>query len=145
MLMSWLQLPQCLTHVIGRILDSIVCLTDRSQPDCRCQREPGPRGSQDDGHLRLRSPRELPQHGHRGQNVKHVKHLVTTSLYFIQEQAWPSTVYLLAVIAHCLPSYHPIQAELTFSAGDIINVFGDMDDDGFFYVSSSKIMPEHPM
>uniref|UniRef100_A0A667ZRM7 RIMS binding protein 2 n=1 Tax=Myripristis murdjan TaxID=586833 RepID=A0A667ZRM7_9TELE len=38
-----------------------------------------------------------------------------------------------------------IEAELTFSAGDIINVFGDMDDDGFFYVSSSKIMPEHPM
>ncbi|KAM3868936.1 peripheral-type benzodiazepine receptor-associated protein 1 [Diretmus argenteus] len=26
-----------------------------------------------------------------------------------------------------------IEAELTFSAGDIINVFGDMDDDGFFY------------
>uniref|UniRef100_A0A667ZKL3 RIMS-binding protein 2 n=1 Tax=Myripristis murdjan TaxID=586833 RepID=A0A667ZKL3_9TELE len=33
-----------------------------------------------------------------------------------------------------------IEAELTFSAGDIINVFGDMDDDGFFYVSSSKII-----
>ncbi|XP_043094892.1 RIMS-binding protein 2-like [Puntigrus tetrazona] len=28
-----------------------------------------------------------------------------------------------------------IEAELTFSAGDIIYVFGDMDDDGFFYVS----------
>jgi len=28
-----------------------------------------------------------------------------------------------------------IQAELTFSAGDIIHVFGDMDEDGFFYVS----------
>lgn len=27
------------------------------------------------------------------------------------------------------------QAELTFSAGDIIHVFGDMDEDGFFYVS----------
>ncbi|KAL0994784.1 hypothetical protein UPYG_G00127120 [Umbra pygmaea] len=26
-----------------------------------------------------------------------------------------------------------IEAELTFSAGDIIYVFGDMDDDGFFY------------
>ncbi|XP_063751497.1 RIMS-binding protein 2-like isoform X3 [Eleginops maclovinus] len=26
-----------------------------------------------------------------------------------------------------------IEAELTFSAGDIINVFGDMDEDGFFY------------
>lgn len=31
--------------------------------------------------------------------------------------------------------YHPLQAELTFSAGDVIYVFGDMDDDGFFYVS----------
>uniref|UniRef100_A0A3Q3VVX1 RIMS-binding protein 2 n=1 Tax=Mola mola TaxID=94237 RepID=A0A3Q3VVX1_MOLML len=28
-----------------------------------------------------------------------------------------------------------IEAELTFSAGDIIHVFGDMDEDGFFYVS----------
>lgn len=28
-----------------------------------------------------------------------------------------------------------VQAELTFSAGDIIHVFGDMDEDGFFYVS----------
>lgn len=28
-----------------------------------------------------------------------------------------------------------LQAELTFSAGDIIHVFGDMDEDGFFYVS----------
>lgn len=27
------------------------------------------------------------------------------------------------------------QAELTFSAGDVIHVFGDMDEDGFFYVS----------
>ncbi|XP_056140316.1 peripheral-type benzodiazepine receptor-associated protein 1-like [Lampris incognitus] len=26
-----------------------------------------------------------------------------------------------------------IEAELTFSAGDVIKVFGDMDDDGFFY------------
>ncbi|GLD73622.1 peripheral-type benzodiazepine receptor-associated protein 1 isoform X4, partial [Lates japonicus] len=26
-----------------------------------------------------------------------------------------------------------IEAELTFSAGDIIHVFGDMDEDGFFY------------
>ncbi|CDQ79328.1 unnamed protein product [Oncorhynchus mykiss] len=26
-----------------------------------------------------------------------------------------------------------IEAELTFSAGDVIYVFGDMDDDGFFY------------
>ncbi|CAL8363603.1 unnamed protein product [Lota lota] len=26
-----------------------------------------------------------------------------------------------------------IEAELTFSAGDIVHVFGDMDDDGFFY------------
>lgn len=30
------------------------------------------------------------------------------------------------------------QAELTFSAGDIIHVFGDMDEDGFFYVSASQ-------
>lgn len=29
-----------------------------------------------------------------------------------------------------------LQAELTFNAGDIIYVFGEMDDDGFFYVSS---------
>lgn len=29
----------------------------------------------------------------------------------------------------------PLQAELTFSAGDIIYVLGDMDADGFFYVS----------
>lgn len=28
-----------------------------------------------------------------------------------------------------------VQAELTFSAGDVIYVFGDMDEDGFFYVS----------
>ncbi len=28
-----------------------------------------------------------------------------------------------------------VQAELTFSAGDIIYVFGDMDVDGFYYVS----------
>lgn len=28
-----------------------------------------------------------------------------------------------------------LQAELTFSAGDIIHVFGDMDEDGFFFVS----------
>uniref|UniRef100_A0A673K004 SH3 domain-containing protein n=1 Tax=Sinocyclocheilus rhinocerous TaxID=307959 RepID=A0A673K004_9TELE len=28
-----------------------------------------------------------------------------------------------------------IEAELTFSAGDVIYVFGDMDDDGFYYVS----------
>lgn len=26
-----------------------------------------------------------------------------------------------------------IEAELTFSAGDVIYVFGDMDDDGFYY------------
>ncbi|XP_015223210.2 peripheral-type benzodiazepine receptor-associated protein 1 isoform X2 [Lepisosteus oculatus] len=30
-----------------------------------------------------------------------------------------------------------IEAELTFSAGDIIVVFGDMDDDGFFYGESN--------
>lgn len=31
-----------------------------------------------------------------------------------------------------------VQAELTFSAGDIIHVFGDMDEDGFFYVSVKR-------
>uniref|UniRef100_A0A8C5HF49 RIMS-binding protein 2 n=1 Tax=Gouania willdenowi TaxID=441366 RepID=A0A8C5HF49_GOUWI len=31
-----------------------------------------------------------------------------------------------------------IEAELTFSAGDIIQVFGEMDDDGFFNVSIQK-------
>uniref|UniRef100_A0A3Q3WE90 SH3 domain-containing protein n=1 Tax=Mola mola TaxID=94237 RepID=A0A3Q3WE90_MOLML len=30
-----------------------------------------------------------------------------------------------------------IEAELTFSAGDIIHVFGDMDEDGFFYPADS--------
>uniref|UniRef100_A0A8D0FF73 RIMS-binding protein 2 n=1 Tax=Strix occidentalis caurina TaxID=311401 RepID=A0A8D0FF73_STROC len=29
-----------------------------------------------------------------------------------------------------------VEAELTFSAGDIITVFGSMDDDGFYYVST---------
>uniref|UniRef100_A0A8B9FFE5 RIMS-binding protein 2 n=1 Tax=Amazona collaria TaxID=241587 RepID=A0A8B9FFE5_9PSIT len=29
-----------------------------------------------------------------------------------------------------------VEAELTFSAGDIITVFGPMDDDGFYYVST---------
>lgn len=33
--------------------------------------------------------------------------------------------------------YAFVQAELTFSAGDIIQVFGEMDEDGFFYVSVS--------
>lgn len=32
------------------------------------------------------------------------------------------------------------QAELTFSAGDIIHVFGDMDEDGFFYVSVNRTL-----
>lgn len=32
-------------------------------------------------------------------------------------------------------SFCSLQAELTFSAGDIITVFGSMDDDGFYYVS----------
>uniref|UniRef100_A0A3Q0RTA9 SH3 domain-containing protein n=1 Tax=Amphilophus citrinellus TaxID=61819 RepID=A0A3Q0RTA9_AMPCI len=31
-----------------------------------------------------------------------------------------------------------IEAELTFSAGDIIHVLGDMDEDGFFYVSLER-------
>lgn len=29
------------------------------------------------------------------------------------------------------------QAELTFCAGDIIAVFGDIDEDGFYYVSEA--------
>jgi hypothetical protein len=29
------------------------------------------------------------------------------------------------------------QAELPFRAGDVITVFGNMDDDGFYYVRSS--------
>lgn len=29
------------------------------------------------------------------------------------------------------------QAELTFCAGDVITVFGDIDEDGFYYVSMS--------
>uniref|UniRef100_A0A8C4T2D6 RIMS-binding protein 2 n=1 Tax=Erpetoichthys calabaricus TaxID=27687 RepID=A0A8C4T2D6_ERPCA len=32
-----------------------------------------------------------------------------------------------------------VEAELTFSAGDIIEVFGEMDDDGFFYGSLSGL------
>uniref|UniRef100_A0A8C9XJC7 RIMS-binding protein 2 n=1 Tax=Sander lucioperca TaxID=283035 RepID=A0A8C9XJC7_SANLU len=35
-----------------------------------------------------------------------------------------------------------IEAELTFSAGDIIHVFGDMDEDGFFYVSVNNMTLE---
>ncbi|MED6244911.1 hypothetical protein ATANTOWER_027418 [Ataeniobius toweri] len=38
--------------------------------------------------------------------------------------------YSVIVNPFCLNS---VQAELTFSAGDIIHVFGDMDEDGFFY------------
>lgn len=29
-----------------------------------------------------------------------------------------------------------LQAELTFCAGDVITVFGEIDEDGFYYVSS---------
>lgn len=28
------------------------------------------------------------------------------------------------------------QAELTFCAGDVITVFGEIDEDGFYYVST---------
>uniref|UniRef100_A0A674ICT3 RIMS-binding protein 2 n=1 Tax=Terrapene triunguis TaxID=2587831 RepID=A0A674ICT3_9SAUR len=35
-----------------------------------------------------------------------------------------------------------VEAELTFTAGDVITVFGSMDDDGFYYVST--IPPEVP-
>lgn len=34
----------------------------------------------------------------------------------------------------CLSS-PPLQAELTFCTGDIITVFGEIDEDGFYYVS----------
>lgn len=30
------------------------------------------------------------------------------------------------------------QAELTFCAGDVITVFGEIDEDGFYYVSISQ-------
>lgn len=42
---------------------------------------------------------------------------------------------LKCLLITCSVCYAPVQAELTFSAGDIIHVFGDMDEDGFFYVS----------
>lgn len=29
-----------------------------------------------------------------------------------------------------------LQAELTFCAGDVITVFGEIDEDGFYYVSA---------
>uniref|UniRef100_A0A8C0INW4 SH3 domain-containing protein n=1 Tax=Chelonoidis abingdonii TaxID=106734 RepID=A0A8C0INW4_CHEAB len=31
-----------------------------------------------------------------------------------------------------------VEAELTFTAGDVITVFGSMDDDGFYYVSTAS-------
>lgn len=36
------------------------------------------------------------------------------------------------------------QAELPFRAGDIITVFGDMDDDGFYYVRTLGYAPHPP-
>lgn len=44
-------------------------------------------------------------------------------------------IVVCCLLMICLVS---LQAELTFSAGDIIHVFGDMDEDGFFYVSVIK-------
>lgn len=36
----------------------------------------------------------------------------------------------------CAVSHVPLsQAELTFCTGDIITVFGEIDEDGFYYVS----------
>lgn len=35
------------------------------------------------------------------------------------------------------------QAELTFCAGDIIAVFGDIDEDGFYYVSLIVVLTAH--
>lgn len=40
------------------------------------------------------------------------------------QQTIPCCVFLL------------LQAELTFCTGDIITVFGEIDEDGFYYVSS---------
>lgn len=46
------------------------------------------------------------------------------------------TICVVVVLFNICPvCYGSVQAELTFSAGDIIHVFGDMDEDGFFYVS----------
>lgn len=33
------------------------------------------------------------------------------------------------------------KAELTFCAGDIMAVFGDIDEDGFYYVSAACLCP----
>lgn len=71
---------------------------------------------QDGGHFWLWSQRELAQHGHRG--------LLAISI----------TLCLLYLSRYWICS-DSLQAELTFSAGDIIHVFGDMDEDGFYYVS----------
>lgn len=35
------------------------------------------------------------------------------------------------------------QTELTFCAGDIIAVFGDIDEDGFYYVSLIVVLTAH--
>lgn len=32
-----------------------------------------------------------------------------------------------------------LQAELTFCAGDVITVFGEIDEDGFYYVSTKPL------
>jgi len=44
---------------------------------------------------------------------------------------------MMAAFLH--PSLYlcPWQTELTFCAGDIIAVFGDIDEDGFYYVSAA--------
>lgn len=43
---------------------------------------------------------------------------------------WGPKAFLGLTSASCSPQ----QAELPFRAGDVITVFGDMDNDGFYYV-----------
>lgn len=114
---------------------ALLCLTDRSQSGCSCScnaggcRKPSAWSSQDGRHLWLWPTRELPQHWHRGQPHallvfgpgEHTTCVVVVVHYYL--------------IINSLFCCGCAQAELTFSAGDIIHVFGDMDEDGFFYVS----------
>lgn len=50
--------------------------------------------------------------------------LLRKMLLTIAQQTIPCRMFLL------------LQAELTFCTGDIITVFGEIDEDGFYYVSS---------
>uniref|UniRef100_A0A3B5BCV1 RIMS-binding protein 2 n=1 Tax=Stegastes partitus TaxID=144197 RepID=A0A3B5BCV1_9TELE len=54
----------------------------------------------------------------------------------IQSNKHPVTRRMVAIFDYDPRESSPntdIEAELTFSAGDVIHVFGDMDEDGFFY------------